>query len=127
MLAVVLAFAWLWCASVGAVRWIGAVFGEGVFDLFGVYAGLLEGAAPAAVREREQGGPLHVFELHLVPGVPGCQCPGGLGRDQVAAEAVHTEVGAEGGDPEQNLLVQTDTRKPSPGRLYGGGEFRVLV
>src|SRR5918995_721936 len=103
------------------------VCGEGVFDLFGVYAGLLEGAAPAAVREGQEGGPLHVVEVHLVPGIPGRQRAGGLGGYQVAAEAVHTEVGAEGRDPKQSILVQTDAGKPPPGRYHAGRKLRILA
>jgi hypothetical protein len=69
--------------------------GEGVLQLLRVDAWLLEGTAPAAVGEGEQGGALHVVEEYDVAGVPGGQGAGGLRRNEVAAQAVHAQSGAE--------------------------------
>src|SRR5919112_3113565 len=111
--------------TVRTVRRVGRVFGESVLQFLGVNAWLLEGAAPATVREGQQGGPLHVACEHFVSLVPGGQRARGLRRHEVAPQAVDSEFRAEGRDPEQDILIQSYPGKPEPGRFYRDGELVI--
>src|SRR5918992_640423 len=113
-------------ATVRAFRRVG-VFGEGVLQFFGIHARLLERPSSAAVREGQQSGPLHVVENHFGPGIPCGQRTGGLGCNQVAAQAIDAEFRAEGRYPEQDVLVQADAGKQQTGRFHGSRELRVHV
>jgi hypothetical protein len=75
------------------------------------------------VRQREAGRGAHVVGGHLVPAGPGGQRHGGLGGDQVGAQAVDVERGAHGGDLAQCVVAQHDARQALP----GGGDLRCQL
>jgi hypothetical protein len=61
------------------------IFGEDLLQLPGIYAGSLEGTAPAAVREGEHRGPAYVIRGDDAASLPGSQSPGSLRGHEIAA------------------------------------------
>ena len=87
--------------------------------------------APAAVREGEQRCAAHVFGCDDVSRLPGGQGAGCLRGNQVAAKAVHAEMGTHGRYLVERLLADVDGGEHLAGLLdtagqlpVGGGPFR---
>src|SRR5919112_1102884 len=113
----------------GAVRSVGR-FGvrllpEGVLQLFRVEARLLEGSAPAAVREGKERGAAHVLRSDLTPIFPSGQGARGLRGHYVAAQTVHPELGAQGGYLVKDIFRDPGLREPLPGPGHRVGGFGV--
>jgi hypothetical protein len=102
------------------------VSGEDILQLFGIYAGIFEGTAPAAVREREQRGPAHVVRGDDATPFPGGQSPGGLRGHEVAAQPVHAELRAQVGYLVESLLGQVRGGEAPPSLLHAAGELLVV-
>ncbi len=100
------------------------VLGEGG-QLFGVYAGVVEGVAPAAVREGEQGSPAHVVGLYRAAGLPGGDGTGGLGGDEISPQAIHSELRAEDGYFVQRIVGEVRGGEPLAGFFHPSGELTI--
>ncbi len=88
---------------------------------------VVEGVAPLAVRQREAGGHADVLRADLVVPAPGRVGDRRARRDQVAAHAVDVEGRADGGDPLDGLVPETDVGQAVLRRRDPVGEGGLAV